>query len=215
MMSLFGIKLNQEMASQKIRCVFRTSAVRRRSSHHNHPGVCRPQHTTQHVSSRAGTWILVDINIGTTAAYVNTASAKTRRKRQCPAKQWQIDRTDRADSLGLPAFEVKPWHALDKATCAEHSSLFRVSLCLSRACLGKSSVFSIHWRTNDAFFRTALRVLLERILGLLPLHQQRVVDPVMVAVALVCAHYQKTPLFLSAFPMFVPSLSWQNHHVLL
>ena len=66
------------------------------------------------------------------------------------------------------------------------------------------------------FFRTALRVLLERILRLLPLHQQRVVDPVMVAVALVCAHYQKTPLFLSAaFPVFVPSLSWQNHHVLL
>ena len=79
---------------------------------------------------------------------------------------------------------------------------------------------SIHWRTNEknaSFFRrTALRVLLERILRLLPLHQQRVVDPVMVAVALVCAHYQKTPLFLSAaFPVFVPSLSWQNHHVLL
>jgi hypothetical protein len=112
-----------------------------------------------------------------------------------------------AFSYSYPAVEVSveaqhPLFAGGGAAPAETRPFLEFSLCLSRACLGKKMIFSIRWRKKDAvsYMRSASSV------ASVPELVKRTRS------AQGTSSYKKTRLFLSALPMFVPSLSWQNDH---
>ena len=77
----------------------------------------------------------------------------------------------------------------------ENGTLFEFSLCLSRACLGKMIVFIYKWYKNGVsdLGRCDQKISFD---GRKPREN--------------ASSAYKTAPYLSAFPMFVPSLSWQN-----
>ena len=92
--------------------------------------------------------------------------------------------------VAVPVLAAAPQranHGFDAVHLRKRHLFFEFSLCLSRACLGKMFVFMYKWRKNAVFSY--------------PLGAERIVEA------------EKTvALFWSAFPIFVPSLSWQIDH---
>eukprot|EP01046_Picozoa_sp_COSAG06_P026191 COSAG06_NODE_2241_length_7269_cov_9.419944_9_plen_134_part_00 len=81
----------------------------------------------------------------------------------------------------------------------ENGTLLELSLCLSRACLGKMIIFSI--KTDKQYsFRTASRQQASRCVS--------VKDLSLLPSSIGTPARNASSLFLSAVPMFVPSLSW-------
>ena len=107
-------------------------------------------------------------------------------------------------------------------------SAFPIWICLSRACLGKKFVFIYKWQKKTVVFTYQdLRVVDECQSDVAV---RKIPRPDLLAVRQRCARAgrlqavvlsrlpslpplsENTSRFFCAFPRFVPSLSWQNHH---
>jgi hypothetical protein len=98
---------------------------------------------------------------------------------------------------------------------AKNAFPLNFSLCLSRACLGKIIIFIefvlAKWLPQRRFFAPVKLMLHDASLPLLSGQVNCPGGPVVLALQNLGLHpIRKRISVLSAFPMFVPSLSWQN-----
>ena len=114
-------------------------------------------------------------NVFPTASFIMLMLRQDELPRQARDKRSTTETLDDAKTKRAVGGRFVCWLTAAPRSAKKRISPFELSLCLSRACLGKSIIFSIKWRKRDA-----LSYLLTPRLARLVLHQRHLAQPLLI-----------------------------------